>query len=462
VIGYYGRLGVADPNNHPGGRAGAAMWGDAKGNLWMMGGLGFDDQGIYGFFNDLWMFDVSANEWTWMGGSDSSSGTGFEDPIYGIEGTPSAANLPSLRSGASALADKSSNSFWMFAGFGYSSGGTGNTNELWSLNPASNEWTWMGGGPGANALVANSVEGVASPTNLPPGRASAASWIDATGNLWFFGGNVSAKTDSNDLWKYIVPGNVPAPAATPSFSPAGGTYTSPQSVTIADATSGTVVYYTTDGTTPTTNSTKYSGPIPVSSSETIQAIATATNYSTSAMASATYTINLPPSFTFGASSSSLAISAGGQGTATLTITPQNGFNSAVSFACSGLPAGVTCAFSPATVTPSGSSSATTQLTIAASSSASIAKPGSRPFVPYAALAALFGFIGIGLRRQRLLRWMLFLIATLPVLAAISACGGASSSGGGGGTNPPPETANVTVTATAGGLQQTATIALTVN
>lgn len=79
-------------------------------------------------------------------------------------------------------------------------------------------------------------------------------------------------------------------AATPTFSLANGTYTSAQTVTIKDATSNATIYYTTNGTTPTTGSTVYSGPITVSSSETLMAIATATGYSTSTVGSAVYTI----------------------------------------------------------------------------------------------------------------------------------------------------------------------------
>jgi len=89
-----------------------------------------------------------------------------------------------------------------------------------------------------------------------------------------------------------------APAATPSFSPAAGTYTSIQYVLPSDSTSGATIYYTTDGTTPTTNSTQYtSGFITVGATETLKAIATAPGYSTSAVGSATYTINLAPAAT---------------------------------------------------------------------------------------------------------------------------------------------------------------------
>ena len=79
--------------------------------------------------------------------------------------------------------------------------------------------------------------------------------------------------------------------ATPTFSPAPGTYTATQSVTISDSTPNASIYYTTNGTTPSTGSTLYTGPIQVATSETIEAVALAPGFSQSADASATYTIN---------------------------------------------------------------------------------------------------------------------------------------------------------------------------
>jgi hypothetical protein len=81
--------------------------------------------------------------------------------------------------------------------------------------------------------------------------------------------------------------------ATPTFSPTAGTYSSAQTVTISDSTSGSTIYYTTNGTTPTTSSTVYSSAITVSTTETLEAIATASGYAQSAVGSAAYTINGP-------------------------------------------------------------------------------------------------------------------------------------------------------------------------
>jgi hypothetical protein len=80
-------------------------------------------------------------------------------------------------------------------------------------------------------------------------------------------------------------------AATPTFSPAAGTYSGTQFLTISDATTGAVMYYTTNGSTPTTSSTKYTGQIRVSSTNTLQAIAVAPGDANSGVAFATYTIS---------------------------------------------------------------------------------------------------------------------------------------------------------------------------
>src|SRR5436853_2842105 len=93
---------------------------------------------------------------------------------------------------------------------------------------------------------------------------------------------------------YPIQGQV----APPTFSPPAGTYGAPVSVTLSDAQSATI-YYTTDGSTPTTASTLYTGAISVTQSMTINAMATASGMTNSTVASATYTIQgqvAPPTF----------------------------------------------------------------------------------------------------------------------------------------------------------------------
>ncbi|GAA1214680.1 chitobiase/beta-hexosaminidase C-terminal domain-containing protein [Kitasatospora nipponensis] len=82
----------------------------------------------------------------------------------------------------------------------------------------------------------------------------------------------------------------PGQVATPAFSPAGGSFPSAQSVTITDATAGSTIRYTLDGSLPTASSTLYTGPITVAASATVQAVGSAPGLTDSPVAAATFTI----------------------------------------------------------------------------------------------------------------------------------------------------------------------------
>jgi endo-1,4-beta-D-glucanase Y len=104
-----------------------------------------------------------------------------------------------------------------------------------------------------------------------------------TVNLW----NSITETE---IWGTPAAGG--GQTATPTFSPAGGTYTSAQSITIACATSGASIRYTTDGSTPTSSTgTLYSGPVTIGATTTLKAIAYAAGFTDSTVAAATYTIS---------------------------------------------------------------------------------------------------------------------------------------------------------------------------
>lgn len=125
------------------------------------------------------------------------------------------------------------------------------------------------------------------------GNASIANKTDATRKIAYnassprFACYTSAQT-AVQLYKEVVSST--ETCATPTFSPAAGTYTSAQNVTLSTTTDGATIYYTIDGTDPTTNSSVYSSAIEVSSTTTIKAMAVKGGLDNSSVASATYTI----------------------------------------------------------------------------------------------------------------------------------------------------------------------------
>ena len=298
--GVYGTLGVPAPGNVPGGRFSANSWTDKSGNFWLFGGRSWWDTPL---FSDLWEFNPSTNEWTWMSGSSTANHPG----VYGTLGTPAAGNMPGARVEAANWTDDSGN-LWLFGGAAIDSAGNSVVaHDLWEYNPATNEWTWMGGNslynpslPGGGYSGVYGTMGIPAATNVPGGRATASVWTDKSGNSWLFGGGGydSAGTYSflDDFWEYQL-----LAAAAPNFSVPGGTYNWALAVRLADTTPNAAIYYTTNGSAPTAASTKYNGGvITVRKTTTINAIAMAPALSNSAVATATYIIDetaaAPPAF----------------------------------------------------------------------------------------------------------------------------------------------------------------------
>ncbi len=106
----------------------------------------------------------------------------------------------------------------------------------------------------------------------------------------------------------------------PHFSVKPGSYQSPLSVRLKDGTRGAIIFYTTDGWTPTSNSSRYLGPIAVDVTTTLQAIALVPNCSISRVASATYTLPSAPAAL--PSAATLPVLPAGQGSFTLLADAQ--------------------------------------------------------------------------------------------------------------------------------------------
>jgi len=196
--GVYGTEGVASTSNVPSARDGVISWTDASGNLWLFGG----QDGNGNFLNDLWEFNPTAGTWEWISGSSTVNAHGS----YGVQGVASNANAPGARYADISWTDASGN-LWLFGGSGFDSVGTlGNLNDLWEFNPTAGTWEWVSGSNTANAGGVYGTQGTASTANVPGARQRAISWIDATGNLWLFGGNGYAASGStgylNDLWEF--------------------------------------------------------------------------------------------------------------------------------------------------------------------------------------------------------------------------------------------------------------------
>jgi hypothetical protein len=176
-------------------------------------------------------------------------------------------------------------------------------------------------------------------------------------------------------------------------------------------------------------------------------------------------------FSIALSASSSSVAAGGLATSTISVTPAGGFNQQVSFACSGLPTGASCSFSPATVTPSGAAVSTT-LTITTAARAGMFSPVQHqwwlpPSAVVVVLLVLATLMAVCLQSgewKQLSR--LSLVASVCIVAVVvlgfAGCGGSSgSTSGGSSTGTPAGTSTVTVTATAGSTSHTTTFTLTV-
>lgn len=478
-----GTLQVPAVGNIPGARYGPATWTDKSGNFWLFSG---------GTTNDLWEYQPSVSTLpaaatpifslepvTYSAGGPLMIANGMANAAiyYTTDGTtPTFASTP--YTGPLTLASSETVKAIAIAA-GYRNSAVASAVYAFEPTPPAPTFSVAPGtytsaqtltisDAAQGAYIYYTTDGTVpvqgSTVYSGPVTISSSETVNALAVL--YGDSVTAGI--TDTTKGATPGPDASAAyvinqtATPVFSLAAGTYTSAQTVTISDATSGASIYFTTNGTTPTTSSTLYSGPISVAVTETIEAIAVSSGNGNSAIASATYTIQLPPSFTLTASPGSLTLNSGGQGMVTMTVTPQNGFNSAISFACSGLPSGASCSFNPTTITPSGTA-ATTTLTISAGTQAAALRHDSRLFAPVTVLAGLFCLF----RWRRRCWWhgMVVVLAGIVAVGLVSGCsgggsGGGGGGGGGGGSNP--ISATVTVTATSASLQQSATISVTIN
>ena len=162
---------------------------------------------------------------------------------------------------------------------------TGRYDEAQSVTLACND----GSGSGCAATY-YTLDGSEPTTGSP--RYSAPLSIAASATLKFFSVDTAGNSESVKTADYVINTSIP----TVSASPAGGLYRTAQSVTLTcnpGATGGTCVaiYYTTDGSTPSTSSATYSSPIPVTVTTTIKFFAENSVGNSSTLHTETYRID---------------------------------------------------------------------------------------------------------------------------------------------------------------------------
>ena len=215
-------------------------------------------------------------------------------------------------------------------------------------------------------------------------------------------------------------------AASPLFSVPGGTFNTPQTLTLADANSGATIYYTSDGSTPTTASTVYRGPLTVALSGTIQAIAGGLGFRTSPIVSAAFVI--VPTFTLSVTPSNISTTSSQPVNISALLTPLYGFTQPIAMGCSAPSINAVCTFSPASITPGGVAPVTSKITIRFPALATAEVRAGRTRTPgrwpggVISLAALLVIFVAPCLRRHCGRILLAVTITLLCIGGLNGCG----------------------------------------
>jgi N-acetylneuraminic acid mutarotase len=366
--GTYGSLGTPSADNIPGGRALAAAWVDKAGRVWVFGGDGITVPFDSGAYNDLWEYDPSSNQWTWVGGNNSACDYGFQSGVWGSMGTAAAGNIPSCRYGASTWLDRGGN-LWLFGGTGRDiQGYWGDLDSLWEFNTSTKQWTWMGGNniiglPTGDLPGVYGTEEVPAAGNIPSSRWGAASGIDANGDFWLFGGlengfeGDSGVSPLNDLWEFNPSANEwkwmgGSGASFPPYPGVYGTLGTPAPGNFPGSRSGASSWTDLQGNFWLYGGDGYDAGLYLNILNDVWRYVPSTPAPVPGFA----VVDLnDQAFN---NVESFVVQAGTIGTTTINTVVSDGFSGAISLSAVNLPAGITVTFSPATLTGFGVTNAT--------------------------------------------------------------------------------------------------------
>jgi len=175
----------------PGGTRYPATWTDLSGNLWKFSGYGYAYKSSIpdqpSFFDEMWEYTGTQNYF------------GSYGNLWQMVAAPVG---PDARWGAVTWTDPTTGHLWLFGGQDCC---TDFLNDLWDYNTATNTWTYHAGGYNMPGVYGTK----GTPGGYPGGRWGASYRMDASGNVWMFGGFGCDSTASacsngllNDLWEY--------------------------------------------------------------------------------------------------------------------------------------------------------------------------------------------------------------------------------------------------------------------
>ncbi len=196
--GTYGTKGTSSAATTPGARSGAVTWIDASGNLWLHGGKGLGASGTtLSNLNDLWSYNTTTEQWTWISGSSAVDASG----TYGSKGIAHPTNTPGGRNAAIGWTGHDGQ-LYLFGGQGRATAATlGYLNDLWRFDIASNSWTWLNGSNTTNVAGVYGSLGTGNDSNSPGARAGAVARLGADASLLLSQGQGSTGL-FNDVWSY--------------------------------------------------------------------------------------------------------------------------------------------------------------------------------------------------------------------------------------------------------------------
>lgn len=186
--GSYGEQGVSSSNNVIGARRYMNAMRDQDGIVWVFGGQGYDSEAQFGYLNDLWKYDPSTNEWTWVTGPKVTDQPGN----FGTKGVASSDNIPPSRYAYESWIDDAGD-IWIMGGVGVLKGTDDDfaayLNDLWKFDTKTNLWTWVGGSDTDVATAEFGTQGEFSESNVIDRRWRFQNFGTHDKSIWLFGGN---------------------------------------------------------------------------------------------------------------------------------------------------------------------------------------------------------------------------------------------------------------------------------